>query len=77
MVVNLVTDGIYAHWRHPIYVFSTLQYVFMTAITWLKWCWVPVVLLLPVQTWRACKENAALEAVYGETYRRWARTTWL
>lgn len=73
---QLVTTGIYAKIRNPIYVFSSLGIA-----GFLLWTNRPVLLLIllaivPMQMVRARREAAVLEARFGETYREYRRKTW-
>lgn len=70
-VVYLYTWGWYRWFRHPIYMFAMLEYVFLVAVKWPRWCWVPVVLLGPLQLWRARRENEALETAFPEAYKKY------
>jgi protein-S-isoprenylcysteine O-methyltransferase Ste14 len=73
---QLVTTGLYAKVRNPIYIFR------MIAIGgWFLFLGQPRLLLLgviavPVQWMRARREAAVLEAKFGERYREYRRGTW-
>jgi protein-S-isoprenylcysteine O-methyltransferase Ste14 len=72
----LVTRGLYSKIRHPIYLFAGLSFAGLF-IAWGR----PVALVyfvvsLPVQLVRVKKEEAVLEAAFGEEYRRYKATTW-
>lgn len=73
---TLVTTGIYARIRNPIYVFGTLVsagiFIFVHRPWWLL-IWVP---LIPMQWHRARKEEQVLEAKFGDAYRDYKRKTW-
>ncbi len=73
---TLVTTGIYARIRHPIYVFGGLMsvgiFIFAHRPWWLL-IWVP---LIPLQVSRVRKEQQVLEAKFGEAYRDYKRRTW-
>jgi len=73
---TLVTTGLYARIRNPIYVFGGLTsvgiFVFVHRPWWLL-IWVP---LIPVQMFRARKEEQVLEAKFGDAYRDYKRRTW-
>ena len=73
---TLVTTGIYARIRHPIYVFGGLMsagiFVFAHRPWWLL-IWVP---LIPLQVSRVRKEEQILEATFGDAYREYKRRTW-
>jgi protein-S-isoprenylcysteine O-methyltransferase Ste14 len=73
---TLVTTGIYARIRNPIYVFGALAsvgiFIFIHRPWWLL-IWVP---LIPLQVWRVRKEEQVLEAKFGDAYRDYKRRTW-
>lgn len=73
---QLVTSGIYAKIRNPIYVFSSLAIA-----GFLLWANQPLALLVfvvivPMQVVRARREAAVLEACFGDAYREYKRKTW-
>lgn len=73
---TLVTEGIYSRIRNPIYVFGGLAiagiFIFMRRPWWL----LIFVLLVPLQLARVRKEEQALEAKFGDSYREYKRKTW-
>ena len=73
---TLVTTGIYARIRNPIYVFGALLsvgiFIFAHRPWWLL-IWVP---LIPLQRFRVRKEEQVLEAKFGDAYRDYRRKTW-
>jgi protein-S-isoprenylcysteine O-methyltransferase Ste14 len=73
---TLVTTGIYARIRNPIYVFGFLLsvgiFIFAHRPWWLL-IWVP---LIPLQWSRVRKEEQVLEAKFGDAYRDYKRKTW-
>jgi len=73
---TLVTSGIYARIRNPIYVFGALLsvgiFIFVHRPWWLL-VWVP---LIPLQWFRVRKEEQVLEAKFGDAYRDYKRKTW-
>lgn len=73
---TLVTSGIYARIRNPIYVFGGLIslgiFIFIHR-PWLLLIWVP---LIPAQVARVRKEEQVLEAKFGDAYRDYKRRTW-
>lgn len=73
---TLVTTGVYARIRNPIYVFGALIsvgiFVFLHR-PWLLLIWVP---LIPLQVFRVRKEQQVLEAKFGDAYRDYKRRTW-
>ncbi len=73
---HLVTTGLYARFRNPIYVFAEL---FLAGLALVLRSWWPFVILLaalPLQVARARKEADVLEAAFGEEYRRYRNRTW-
>jgi len=73
---TLVTKGIYARIRNPIYVFGGLMsvgiFIFIHRPWWLL-IWVP---LFPLQMLRVRNEEQVLEAKFGDAYRDYKRRTW-
>jgi protein-S-isoprenylcysteine O-methyltransferase Ste14 len=73
---RLVTTGLYAKIRNPIYVFGALMLVGM-ALVLSNWVLLGVVvILIPVQRMRAHKEELVLAAAFGEEYARYKAGTW-
>ncbi len=72
----LVTTGLYAKLRHPIYVFGTMA--FMLALLALEgWSALAVwAILIPVQVVRARREDRVLAEAFGPEYEAYRRTTW-
>ena len=72
----LVTHGLYAKIRNPVYVFSGILLIGLAFfLKDLKFLWVLIV-LLPIQILRARKESEVLEAHFGDAYRQYKSTTW-
>jgi protein-S-isoprenylcysteine O-methyltransferase Ste14 len=72
----LVTTGIYSKIRNPIYLFSGLVLVGLSLFLSI---WGPVVValvLVPLQTYRARKEERVLAAAFGEKYQTYKKNTW-
>ena len=72
----LVTTGLYAKIRHPVYVFGAisvaglLMYVGRPRLLWI------LSVLVPLQVIRIRAESRILEEAFGEEYRTWKRQTW-
>ena len=73
---KLVTTGLYSRIRNPIYVFGALALVGMAVVLGNWVLLVLVVLLVPLQLYRARKEEAVLAAAFGEEYERYKAGTW-
>jgi protein-S-isoprenylcysteine O-methyltransferase Ste14 len=73
---RLVTTGLYAKIRNPIYVFGAMALV-GAAIVLENWMLLGVVVLLvPLQRFRARKEEAVLAQAFGDEYARYKAGTW-
>jgi protein-S-isoprenylcysteine O-methyltransferase Ste14 len=73
---HLVTTGLYAKLRHPIYVFGTMA--FMLVLLALEgWSALAVwAVLVPVQVIRANREDRVLAEAFGDEYQEYRRSTW-
>ena len=74
---RLVTTGLYSRLRHPIYLFGGIAYfgALLALQYWpLFWLWMA---LTPLQLVRMRRENAALEAAFGQEFARHRSRTWL
>jgi protein-S-isoprenylcysteine O-methyltransferase Ste14 len=72
----LVTDGLYSRIRNPIYVFGglTVAGIFLFAgAPKLLWA---LAALVPLQVYRARKEERVLAAKFGDEYRAYKARTW-
>lgn len=73
---KLVTTGVYAKIRNPIYVFGGL-FLAGIAIVLGNWILLAIVaVLVPVQMVRAKKEERVLREAFGEEYERYKAGTW-
>ena len=73
---KLVTTGLYAKIRNPIYVFGEL---FLVGVAMVLENWVLLLILaalVPVQIVRARKEAQVLREAFGEEYERYKAGTW-
>ena len=73
---ELVTSGLYARFRHPIYLFGTAAFMFvLLAIQ--GWGALPIcALLVVVQVLRARREERVLAAAFGAEYAAYRASTW-
>jgi protein-S-isoprenylcysteine O-methyltransferase Ste14 len=73
---RLVTHGLYARIRNPMYVFSELATLGL--VVFVGWWWLlPLfVVTTPLQIWRARKEARVLEDAFGDEYRGYRERTW-
>ena len=73
---KLVTTGLYAKIRNPIYIFGEL---FLVGVAMVLENWVLLLILaalVPVQIVRARKEAQVLREAFGEEYERYKAGTW-
>jgi len=73
---ELVTTGLYAKIRHPIYVFGTLLFVGLALVLHSIPFYLFLVLILVVQIWQARQENRVLEEKFGDAYRTYRKHVW-
>jgi protein-S-isoprenylcysteine O-methyltransferase Ste14 len=72
----LVTTGLYSRIRNPIYLFGGLVVVGLSLFVAV---WGPLVVaavILPLQIYRARKEEQVLASAFGDEYRRYKSKTW-
>lgn len=73
---DLVTRGLYARIRHPLYVFGGLAWLGAILFT-ARLEFLPLLAVIAaVQVVRIRREERALEAHFGEAYRAYRRATW-
>ena len=73
---KLVTTGLYARIRNPIYVFGALMILGVIVFVGLPWWLLIFAVLIPLQIWRSGREAKVLEEKFGEEYRAYKRKTW-
>jgi protein-S-isoprenylcysteine O-methyltransferase Ste14 len=73
---KLVTYGLYAKIRNPIYVFGSLVIAGVILILGRPLALLVFLIVIPAQSWRARKEASVLEAAFGEEYRTYRARTW-
>lgn len=73
---SLVTRGIYARIRHPIYVFGMLMLVGTFVFVHRPWWLLIFVVLMPVQLLRVRKEEQVLRDKFGDVYLTYKQKTW-
>jgi protein-S-isoprenylcysteine O-methyltransferase Ste14 len=73
---QLVTRGLYARLRNPIYYFGSLTIAgFILLLGRPLWLLI-FVLIIPMQIWRARVESRVLQESFGEEYRKYRAGTW-
>lgn len=74
---TLVTTGLYARIRNPIYVFGSLIVLGIIVFAAQPWWLLAFLVLIPLQVYRSCIESRALEDKFGDEYREYKRRTWI
>jgi protein-S-isoprenylcysteine O-methyltransferase Ste14 len=72
----LVTHGVYAKVRNPIYVFSGLTLLGVLIALNSRYAFLLLAVVIPVQVIRAHQETNVLEARFGDEYRQYRKGTW-
>ena len=73
---ELVTHGLYSRIRNPIYVFSGVMVAGILIALQRPYALSFLIVLIPVQVFRANQESKVLEAKFGEAYREYKARTW-
>lgn len=73
---HLVTQGLYSKFRHPIYVFGTLAFLFVV-LALQGWSALIIwVIVLMIQVTRIRREERVLAEAFGEKYVAYRSKTW-
>jgi protein-S-isoprenylcysteine O-methyltransferase Ste14 len=73
---GLVTHGLYARLRHPMYLFVDLAVVGLSLALARPLLLVIVFVAVPIHIYRSRKEDRLLEEKFGEAYRDYRKHTW-
>jgi len=73
---QLVTRGVYARIRNPIYVFGVVLLAGLVLIVHRPILWLFLLAIVAMQRLRARREAKVLEAAFGDAYREYLRKTW-
>ncbi len=73
---ELVTHGLYARIRNPIYVFVVVMWVGLIVALHLYWLFIPLLALLLMQLIRSGREAKVLEERFGQAYLDYRQQTW-
>lgn len=73
---TLVTTGLYARIRNPIYVFGALMIAGVIVFAGKPVLFLGLAALIAMQITRSRKESRALEAKFGDAYREYRKKTW-
>jgi protein-S-isoprenylcysteine O-methyltransferase Ste14 len=72
----LVTTGIYSRIRNPIYISAEILLIGIAIMLWKRSLLLLLVVIVPMQVWRARSEARVLEEKFGEEYREYRQRTW-
>ncbi len=74
---RLVTNGIYAYIRNPVYVFSAIGLSGLALYVDKPRYLLGLLILIPMQVMRARAEGRVLEEKFGDEYRQYKAKTWM
>lgn len=74
---QLVTRGLYAKFRNPIYIFGSVFIAGFVLLLGRAEYLLIFVVIIPLQMWRARKEARVLESKFGDEYRSYRVRTWV
>ena len=72
----LVTTGIYSRIRNPIYISAEILLLGIAIMLRSIWPVAMLIMVIPLQVWRARREADVLEEKFGEKYREYRGRTW-
>ena len=73
---ELVTHGLYARIRNPIYVFVGVMWLGLIVALPLYWLFIPFLVLLVAQVLRSRREAKVLQERFGQKYLDYRKQTW-
>jgi protein-S-isoprenylcysteine O-methyltransferase Ste14 len=73
---RLVTTGLYARIRNPIYTFGCFFFLGLAMFVPAWWLLLALPVVIPMQIVRSRREAAVLEATFGDEYRHYRQQTW-
>lgn len=73
---TLVSTGLYARIRNPIYVFGALMIVGLIVWSGRPWFFLVFAILIPLQIYRTRREAQVLTEKFGDAYLEYRRKTW-
>jgi protein-S-isoprenylcysteine O-methyltransferase Ste14 len=73
---RLVTTGLYARIRNPIYIFGCFFFLGLAMFIPAWWLLSALVIIIPMQIVRARREAKVLDATFGDEYKSYRQQTW-